>query len=187
MIHVDVDIERRIADGSLVVDPLDDPDKQIQPASIDLRLAKEFIRVRKVPAGVVDVLNPVQENDRVIAEDSFIIEPGEFVLGATYERVKLPNDVAADVGGKSSLGRLGLVVHVTAGFVDPGFDGNITLEMVNLNLNPLRLHVGMYICQLKLLQGTNECRRPYGKARGSHYVGDAAQGAVASRLGYEPG
>jgi len=183
VILVDRDIKSRLASGSLVIEPLDDPGKQIQPASVDLRLAREIIRVRKVPGGVIDVRNPVQENDRVLLDESFIMEPGEFVLGATLERVSLPNDLAADVGGKSGLGRLGLVVHVTAGFIDPGYNGNITLEMVNLNPNPLRLYAGMYICQLKLLQGSQQCELPYGAKRGSQYVGDAAKGTVASRLG----
>lgn len=182
MILSDRNIKEHLANGSLEIDPLDDPEKQIQPASVDLRLAGDFLRVRRVHTGVIDLLDPVVECDHVVAERSLVLEPGEFVLGATFERVSLPDFLAADVGGKSSLGRLGLVVHVTAGFIDPGYDGNITLEIVNLNPNPLRLHVGMYICQLKLKQLSSPAERPYGAARGSHYVGKAAKGAQASVL-----
>lgn len=189
MILSDKDIKQRLnandtlpasARGPLKIEPLGDFEKQIQPASVDLRLGHAFIRVRKSHVGVVDLANPEQELDRVQAHKSFVVEPGEFVLASTIERVTMPYDLVGRVDGRSSLGRLGLVVHVTAGFIDPGFDGNITLEMTNLNPSPLRLHVGLRVCQLSLHRLTSVVERPYGKARGSKYHGESATGAVPS-------
>ena len=185
MILSDTTILRRLtsAEVTLAIDTIKDKNVQIQPASVDLRLAAYFIRVRKTHGGVIDLLKPEQEVDRVTADGSFIIEPGEFVLGATQERVRMPNDLVGRVDGRSSLGRLGLVVHVTAGFIDQGFAGRITLELMNFNPNPLRLHVGMRICQISFHTLSEEVTRPYGPERGSKYVGAYAEGVTASRLG----
>jgi dCTP deaminase len=184
MILSDGDIETRLESGDLVIHPLINSKLQVQPASVDLRLDKNFIRVRKSHVGVIDLADPVQELDRVTTEDSFVIEPWEFVLASTAETIRMPNDLVGRVEGRSSLGRLGLIIHVTAGFVDPGFEGQITLEMTNFNPSPLRLHVGMRVCQLSLEQMTSPAKRPYGKERGSKYIGEAAVGAVPSR--YRP-
>ena len=182
MILSDGSIKARLASGDLKIEPLVNPELQIQPASVDLRLDKHFIRVRKAHVGVIDLADPVQELDRVSTEDSFVIEPWEFVLASTAETIRMPNDLVGRVEGRSSLGRLGLIIHVTAGFVDPGFEGQITLEMTNFNPSPLRLHIGMRVCQLSLEQMTSPAERPYGEARGSKYVGETARGAVPSRF-----
>lgn len=185
MILSDTTLLRRLfsSKDGLKIDHITDVDMQVQPASVDLRLAADFIRVRKTPIGVIDLLHPEQEIDRITADKNFIIEPGEFILAATQERVTVPNDLVGRVDGRSSLGRLGLVVHVTAGFIDPGFSGRITLELANFNPNPLRLHVGMRICQISFETLSEEVQRPYGPERGSKYVGVYADGVTASRLG----
>jgi len=186
MILSDRDILARLAKGDLVVDPLDDPDVQVQPASIDLRLGHEFLVFRHPHIPFIDpkVGNAPDYTERLaIAEgDSFILHPGEFVLGTTYERVVIPADLVAKVEGRSSLGRLAVVVHATAGFVDPGFEGHITLELSNLGRVPVALHPKMRVSQIALHQMTSAAARPYGHpSRGSKYQGQ--RGPVASRIG----
>jgi dCTP deaminase len=181
----DYDIKILCQAGTLGIEPIADSDKQFQPASVDLRLGTDFIRVRKSHVGVIDVLKPEQEFDRIIADKTFVIEPGEFILASTIEKVTLPTNLVGRVDGRSSLGRLGLVIHVTAGFIDPGFSGHITLELTNLNPSPLRLHVGMRICQVSFHKMSSPAERPYGAARGSKYVGEFAEGANPSRIAHD--
>lgn len=175
----------------LVINPLDE--SQIQPASIDLTLADEFRfqgpeedRKRTVmeqergegyytPDLAIDLANVKDAFDVWPLEhetvDSFRLEPGDFILGSTAERVEIPDDLCARVEGKSSLGRLGLLVHLTAGYIDPGFKGKITLEIVNLNGDrAIVLRPGMSICQLSLIQLTSRAEYPYGhESRNSKY------------------
>ena len=185
MILSDKDILARLAKGDLVVDPLDDPDVQVQPASIDLRLGDEFLVFRNPHIPYIDTrasdLSVLTERIQVAKGGVFILHPGEFVLGTTFERVKIPPDLVAKVEGRSSLGRLALVVHATAGFVDPGFEGHITLELSNLGRVPVALHPGMRVSQIALHQMTSPAARPYGSpGRGSKYQGQ--RGPVASRI-----
>ena len=189
MILSDRDLRARIAKGDLVVDPLDDPDVQIQPASIDLRLSNEFLVFRHPHIPYIDPRNANVEDytERVVVEDGgqFILHPGEFCLGSTHERVRIPHDLVAKVEGRSSMGRLAVVVHATAGFVDPGFEGNITLELSNLGRVPVALHPLMRISQIALHQMTGPAERPYGSTgRGSKYQGQ--RGPVASRIARDP-
>lgn len=163
MIYPDQDIVKLLLEGIIAIDPLEDPDTQIQPASVDLRLGPEVF----LPAS--QEFNRAKHVD--ITSGRFDIRPGEFLLGTTIERVRLPAGIAARVEGRSSLGRLGLLVHVSAGFIDPGFDGQITLELANLSTRPIRLTQGMRICQVVFHAMTAPSARPYGPERGSHYQG----------------
>ncbi len=186
MILSDRDILARLKQGDLVVDPLDDPDLQVQPASIDLRLGDEFLVFRNPHIPFIDPqasdLSGLTEKIVVGRGSPFILHPGEFALGTTHERVRIPADLVAKVEGRSSLGRLAVVVHATAGFVDPGFEGHITLELSNLGRVPVALHPGMRISQIALHQMSSPAQRPYGSpGRRSKYQGQ--RGPVASRIG----
>jgi dCTP deaminase len=151
------------AKGSLQVTPAPSED-QFQPASLDLRLGREFIEfLPDPPEGlVVDVSKPLPKGlvERHVA-DTFLLHPGRLVLGTTHETVSLPKTLLARVEGRSSLGRIGLAVHVTAGFIDPGFRGQITLEMYNLLPVPILLRAGMRVCQLAFTALTSPCTVPY--------------------------
>jgi dCTP deaminase len=181
----DRDLRKRLEVGDLQVGPLSDPELQIQPASIDLRLADEFIVYKPAQLACLDPQRPetltaATEKLTVSKDAAFILHPGEFALGSTVERVAIPPDLVARVDGRSSVGRLAVVVHATAGFIDPGFAGQITLELSNLGRVPVRLYPGMRIAQIVLYQLTSPAERPYGTARGSHY--QEQSGPVASRL-----
>ncbi|NGM71092.1 dCTP deaminase [Natronolimnobius sp. AArcel1] len=185
MILSDADILERLEDGSLVVEPLDDPELQIQPASVDLRLGREFLEFQRTN---IPCIHPNSENevDEYVTEtvveddDDFILHPGDFVLGTTYERVEIPADLIAHVEGRSSLGRLAVVVHATAGLCDPGYRGQITLELSNLGSAPVALTPGMRISQLTFTELKTEAERPYGSDRGSKYQDQ--DGPQASRI-----
>jgi len=178
-------IRRLVADGRVVIEPWD-PD-MVQPASVDLRLGDSFRVFHNHLAPAIDLDRPPERLTELIEIDpgeSFVIHPGEFVLGATLERVSLPDDVVARIEGKSSLGRLGLIVHATAGFVDPGFAGTLTLEITNLTRIPIILWPGKPIAQLSFMALDRPAERPYGHPDlGSHYHGQVA--ATESR--YEGG
>jgi len=186
MILSDADILDRLEGGDLVVEPRDDPDLQVQPASVDLRLGAEFLEFQHAnipcihPNAEEEVEDYVRET--VVAPDEeFILHPGDFVLGTTHERVEIPDDLIAHVQGRSSLGRLAVVVHATAGVVDPGYRGQITLELSNLGTAPVALTPGMRISQLIFTELRTPAKRPYGNERGSKYQDQA--GPQASRIG----
>ncbi|AUG48063.1 dCTP deaminase [Haloarcula taiwanensis] len=185
MILSDADILRRLEQGDLVVEPLDDPDIQIQPASVDLRLGREFLEFQHAnipcihPNSEDEVADYVEET--IIEEGGeFILHPGDFVLGTTHERVAIPDDLIAHVEGRSSLGRLAIVVHATAGLCDPGYEGQITLELSNLGTAPVALTPGMRISQLTFTELKTPADRPYGAERGSKYQGQS--GPQASKI-----
>ena len=185
MILSDADIRRRLAEGDLVVEPLADPELQIQPASIDLRLGREFLEFRRTN---IPCIHPEDERevdeyvDETYVEDGedFVLHPGDFVLGTTKERVEIPDDLIAHVEGRSSLGRLAIVVHATAGLCDPGYRGQITLELSNLGMAPVALSPGMRISQLTFTELKTPAERPYGSDRGSKYQDQ--RGPQASRI-----
>jgi len=185
MILSDRDILARMAEGDLVVEPLDDPDLQVQPASVDLRLGREFLEFERTniasihPDSEDEVADYVSET--VVDEDAeFVLHPSDFVLGTTIERVEIPPDLIAHVEGRSSLGRLAVVVHATAGLCDPGYQGQITLELSNLGTAPVALSPGMRVSQLTFTELTSAAERPYGEERGSKYQGQ--EGPQASRI-----
>jgi dCTP deaminase len=178
-------IRRLVAEGRVLVEPFDDT--MVQPASIDLRLGSSFRVFHNHRIGAIDLADPpknLTEHVEIDDGESFVIHPGEFVLGRTQEHVELPDDVVARIEGKSSLGRLGLIVHATAGFVDPGFKGTLTLEITNLTRVPIILWPGKPIAQLSFMALDQPAQRPYGHPDlGSHYHGQVE--ATESR--YEGG
>ena len=181
MILSDRDLRKAIGNGDIVIDPFDDA--CIQPSSVDVRLDRLFRVFRNHTAGIIDVkvdLTDLTELIEIPADGVFMLHPGEFVLGSTEERVALPDDIVARIEGKSSLGRLGLLIHSTAGFVDPGWDGHVTLELANVASLPITLYPGMKIGQLSFMRMTSPADRPYGKgALGSKYQGQ--RGPTPSR------
>lgn len=163
--------------------------EHIHASSMDLRLGKTFKLYEHSKFAVLDPKNPetFAENMRTITVENgepFIVQPGEFVLGVTSERVGLPDDLVARVEGRSSLGRLGIIVHSTAGFVDPGFEGTITLEISNLNRLPVALYPGMRVCQLAFERMSSAAETPYHKKQFSKYQGQVLP--EESRLAKDP-
>ena len=167
-------IRRLVEEGRISIDPWDPG--LVQPASVDLRLGDSFRVFHNHRTAAIDLRDPPTNlTEEVVTSDVFVIHPGEFVLGVTLEHVRLPDDVVARIEGKSSLGRLGLIVHATAGFVDPGFSGTLTLEITNLTRVPIKLYPGLLIAQLSFMALDAPAERPYGSAElGSHYQGQTA-------------
>jgi len=166
-------IRAEIASGRIVVDPFDP--EMVQPSSIDVRLDRNFLVFRSHTRPVIDVkedLSDLTELVEAADDEPFILHPGEFVLGSTAERVGLPDDIVGRIEGKSSLGRLGLLIHTTAGFVDAGFEGYLTLELSNVATLPITLYPGMKIGQISFLRMDGPAEVPYGSGSlGSKYRG----------------
>ena len=181
MLLSDRDIRAEIAANRVAVEPFDEA--MIQPSSVDVRLDKFFRVFENHKYSVIDPSTEQAELTReVISEgdEPFILHPGEFVLASTYEVITLPDDIAGRLEGKSSLGRLGLLTHSTAGFIDPGFSGHITLELSNVANLPVKLFPGMKIGQLCLIKLSSPAEHPYGSEKyGSRYQGQ--RGPTASR------
>lgn len=181
MLLSDRDIRVQIQDGRVQVEPYDPG--MIQPSSVDVRLDRFFRVFENHKYSVIDPSIKQSELTRevqVAPNEFFILHPGEFVLASTYEVITLPDDIAGRLEGKSSLGRLGLLTHSTAGFIDPGFSGHITLELSNVANLPVKLFPGMKIGQLCLIKLTSPAEHPYGSALyGSRYQGQ--RGPTPSR------
>ena len=173
MLLSDRDIAAEIKAGRVQVEPFDPT--MIQPSSVDVRLDRFFRVFENHRYEVIDPSIEQPDLTREVAvapEDFFILHPGEFVLASTYEVITLPDDIAGRLEGKSSLGRLGLLTHSTAGFIDPGFSGHITLELSNVANLPVKLYPGMKIGQLCLIKLSSTAEHPYGSAvYGSRYQG----------------
>jgi dCTP deaminase len=182
MILSDRSIREEIAAGRVVIDPFDDG--CVQPSSVDLHVDAEFRVFQNNRYPYIDVRKPqpdLTELVEVKEGDPFILHPGEFVLGSTLERVALPDDLVARLEGKSSLGRLGLLIHSTAGYVDPGWDGYLTLELSNVANLPITIYPGMKIGQISFFRLTTAAETPYGAAgKGNKYQGQ--RGPTASRF-----
>jgi dCTP deaminase len=176
-------IRRLVDEGRIAIEPWDPA--LVQPASVDLRLGASFRVFHNHRAAAIDLEDPparLTELIEIREDEPFVIHPGEFVLGRTLEWVRLPDDVVARIEGKSSLGRLGLIVHATAGFVDPGFEGTLTLEITNLTRIPIVLWPRKPIAQLSFMTLDRPAERPYGHPDlGSHYHGQVD--ATESRYG----
>ena len=174
-------IREQLAAGRIVIEPLDET--CIQPSSIDVKVSNLFRVFRNHTAAVIDVkkdMTHLTELVEIADGEAFMLHPGEFALGSTLERVAVPDDMVARVEGKSSLGRLGLLIHSTAGFIDAGFDGHITLELSNVANLPITLYPGMKIGQVSFMMMTTAADKPYGKgAKGSKYQGQ--RGPTPSR------
>jgi dCTP deaminase len=181
MLMSDRDIRASIEANQIGLEPLDM--SLLQPSSFDVRIDRFFRLFDNHKYAYIDPAEPQEELTRFIEvapDEPFILHPGEFVLGSTYEFVKLPDNVAARLEGKSSLGRLGLVTHSTAGFVDPGFNGHVTLELSNMATLPIKLWPGMKIGQLCFFQLSSPSETPYGSAKYlNRYQGQ--RGPTASR------
>lgn len=186
----DKTIKEYLEEGKIVIDSLKD-EQQIQPSSVDMRLGDEFkvFKVIRKP-----YINPKDEED--IAEymesstvpegEAFIIHPNEFALATTQEYVKVPDDLVARVEGRSSMGRLGVTMHVTAGYVDPGFEGRITLEISNIGAMPVALYPGQRVCQLVFETMTTPAELPYGHPkRNSKYMKQLKPESSRVKLDYE--
>ena len=181
MILSDRSIREALEAGTIVIDPL--LEGGIQPSSVDLRIDRYFRVFRNDTTPFIDPKRPQEDlTELVEVEDgkAFILHPGEFVLASTLERVELPDDVVARLEGKSSLGRLGLLIHSTAGFIDPGWDGHVTLELSNVANLPITIYHGMKIGQLSFVQLSEPAESPYGSGGlGSKYQGQ--KGPTPSR------
>ena len=173
MILSDVTIGEEIAAGRIVIDPM--MDGAIQPSSVDLRIDRYFRVFRNDTTPYIDPKEPQEDLTELVEvkdDNAFILHPGEFVLASTLERVVLPDDLAARLDGKSSLGRLGLLTHATAGFVDAGWDGHLTLELSNVSNLPIALYPAMKIGQISFFRMTTPAANAYGSgAAGSKYQG----------------
>jgi dCTP deaminase len=178
-------IKQQLGAGRLRIEPLDEA--AIQPASVDLRLDNKFRVFKTTSRPYVDVAQEVDDLTELVEispEEPFVIQPNTFVLGSTVETITLPDDIVARVDGKSSLGRLGLLVHATAGYVDPGWTGKLTLELSNQSQMPIALYYGMRIAQISFIEMTTPVDRPYGHAElGSKYQGQT--GPTPSRISRE--
>ena len=181
MILSDRSIREALAAGRIVVDPFDEA--CLQPSSIDVKVSHLFRVFRNHSTAIIDVKKELVDLTELVEMsngEAFVLHPGEFVLGSTLERVAIANDLVARVEGKSSLGRLGLLIHSTAGFIDAGFDGHITLELSNVANLPITIYPGMKIGQVSFMTMTTPADKPYGSgARGSKYQGQ--RGPTPSR------
>ena len=187
MVLSDATIARLLAERRIEIDPYDEA--LLQPSSVDVRVDRFFRVFRNSRYPFIDVKEEMEDlTELVETEDSepFILHPGEFVLGSTLERVTLPDDLVARLEGKSSLGRLGLLIHSTAGFVDPGFSGNITLELSNVATLPITIYHGMPIGQISFMRMDAPVEHPYGAdENASKYQGQAEPTASRYFLNFE--
>ena len=172
MVLSDTTIRAEVEAGRIVFDPFDPT--LVQPSSVDVRVDRKFRVFNNARYPYIDVRQPMEDLTSLVEvdEEPFILHPGEFVLGQTLERVKLPDDIVARLEGKSSLGRLGLLIHSTAGFVDAGFEGNLTLELSNVANLPITIYHQMPIGQISFMRMDAPVSRPYGSNEtGSKYQG----------------
>ena len=181
MILSDRDMIKAIEESRIGIEPFDPAN--VQPSSIDLHVDRYFRTFHNARHPYIDVKKPMDGLTELVdvkEDDPFILHPGEFVLGSTLEYVRLPGDLVARLEGKSSLGRLGLLIHSTAGLIDPGFEGHLTLELSNVANLPITIYPGMKIGQISFFQMTSEALHPYGtKQVGSKYQGQ--RGPTPSR------
>jgi dCTP deaminase len=175
MVLSDRTIREEVEAGRIAFEPFD-PDL-IQPSSVDMRVDRKFRVFHNARRPFIDVREPMEDLTELVEvsdDEPFILHPGEFVLGQTLERVRLPDDIVARLEGKSSLGRLGLLIHSTAGFVDAGWEGNLTLELSNVATLPITIYHGMPIGQISFMRMDSPVERPYGTGdAGSKYQGQA--------------
>ena len=187
MILSDRTINEKMRSGELIIDPLGE--NAVQPASVDVRLDAEILVFRNSWRTHIDVMQPADDVvERVYIEEGrpFLLHPGQFALGSTLERVAIPNDVVARIEGKSSLARYGLLIHSTAGFVDPGWDGKLTLEFSNVGILGITLRAGMKIGHISFTQLTTPADNPYGSsALRSKYQGQNGPAASRYYLDYQ--
>jgi dCTP deaminase len=181
MVLADRTIRRLLEEGRIEIDPYDS--SLLQPSSVDVRVDRWFRVFHNARYPYIDVKEPQEELTELVEMENgapFILHPGEFALASTLERIRLPDDLVARLEGKSSLGRLGLLIHSTAGFIDPGWDGHVTLELSNVATLPITIYPEMKIGQLSFVQLTEPAETPYGAdSIGSKYQGQ--QGPTPSK------
>lgn len=186
----DKTIKEYLEEGKIVIDSLKD-EQQIQPSSVDMRLGDEFKVFKVIRKPYIDPkdeedIAEYMESSTVPEDEAFIIHPNEFALATTQEYVKVPDDLVARVEGRSSMGRLGVTMHVTAGYVDPGFEGRITLEISNIGAMPVALYPGQRVCQLVFETMTTPAELPYGHPkRNSKYMNQLKPESSRVKLDYE--
>ena len=189
MVLSDRTIRAEIEAGRIAIDPFDVA--LVQPSSVDVRVDRKFRVFHNARHPYIDVRKPMEdltELVQVVDDEPFILHPGEFVLGQTLERLSLPDDLVARLEGKSSLGRLGLLIHSTAGFVDAGFSGQLTLELSNVANLPITIYEGMPIGQVSFMRMDGPVDRPYGSSTtGSKYQGQDEPTPSRFHLNFEPG
>ena len=191
MILSDRDIKKYLEEGKITIDPLENIERQVQPSSVDLRIGNEFKIFKVMQKPYIDPKDPedldsYMESMHIEKGESFIIHPNEFALATTYEVVKVPDDLVARVEGRSSMGRLGITMHVTAGYIDPGFEGKITLEISNIGKMPVALYPGQRACQIVFETMTSPAERPYGHPeRDSKYMGQTRPESSRIKEDYE--
>lgn len=176
MILSDRDIKKALANRSIVVKPKPNLNTQLGSSSLDLRLGYHFRVFKHRRRPFIDPLDPdtitgMTEEIKISQKEPYVIQPGEFVLASILEWVELPDDISARIDGRSSLGRIGLVIHSTAGHIDAGFKGSITMEMTNIGMMPILLYPEMRICQLVFEPLSSPADRPYSKKPGAKYAG----------------
>ncbi|MBF4468282.1 MAG: dCTP deaminase [Methanobrevibacter arboriphilus] len=187
----DKDIKEYLKEGKISIDPLEDFEKQIQPSSVDLRIGNEFKGFKIIKKPFIDPKDPedldsYMDSMHIKEGESFIIHPNEFALATTYETVKIPDNLVARVEGRSSMGRLGITMHVTAGYIDPGFEGKITLEISNIGKMPVALYPGQRACQIVFETMTSSAEKPYGHPeRDSKYMGQTRPESSRIKQDYE--
>jgi len=186
----DKDIKEYLNEKRIVIEPLED-EEQIQPSSVDMRLGDEFKVFKVIRKPYIDPkdqedLDSYMESTVVSEGEAFIIHPNEFALATTHEYVKVPDDIVARVEGRSSMGRLGVTMHVTAGYIDPGFEGKITLEISNIGAMPVALYPGQRVCQIVFETMTSPAQMPYGHPeRNSKYMGQKRPESSRIKFDYE--
>ncbi len=187
----DKDIKKYLKEGKIEINPLKNVERQIQPSSVDLRIGSEFKGFKIIKKPFIDPkdtedLDSYMDSMHVEDGESFIIHPNEFALATTYETVKIPDDLVARVEGRSSMGRLGITMHVTAGYIDPGFEGKITLEISNIGKMPVALYPGQRACQIVFETMTSPADKPYGHPdRDSKYMGQTRPESSRIKQDYE--
>ncbi|MDR1819873.1 MAG: dCTP deaminase [Methanobrevibacter sp.] len=187
----DKDIKNYLSSKKIIIEPLKNFEKQIQPSSVDLRIGNEFKSFKIVREPFIDPkdstdLSSYMESINIPDGDCFIIHPNEFALATTLENVKIPDDLVARVEGRSSMGRLGVTMHVTAGYIDPGFEGRITLEISNIGKMPVALYPGQRVCQIVFETMTSPSQKPYGHPeRNSKYMGQVSPESSRIKFDYE--
>lgn len=187
MVLSDTDIYAELTSGALEITPIGSLEKQLQPCSVDLRLGWEFQLFQNRTEGECRAIDPSSFHKEEWMQamtlregEPFVLHPGDFALACTIETVSIPDTLLGRVDGRSSIGRLGILVHATAGLIDPGFKGILTLELANIGQHPVFLDPGMRICQISFERLSSPCRVPYGSRQGSKYQHQV--GATASRI-----
>ena len=172
MILPDHEIKKLLKEGELIIEPLDDPDLQIQPAGVDLRLGNEFRVFKTMANSYIDTKKENRDyTEKIVLDDNkpFIIHPGEFVLGVVKEYIKMPPNLMGAVDGKSSIGRLGIAIHTTSASINPGWEGKFVLEITNMGRMPVALYPNMRIAKLVFYMLSSKCERPYNIRSDSKY------------------